>query len=140
MHAMPNVNLVIEFSILYLNFFTLGTDLRINQIAKEVGINIQDLDKPCSQHHLLPISQDLEHWSSYGDHLGLTRVEITSIKTDIHLTAHHARGLEMLRTWQRSCGGISSKASYRHLLRGCVEINSDLEVVSYICNLIKNRA
>ena len=112
--------------------------VKINQIAKEVGINIQDLDKPCSQHHLLPISKQLEHWSSYGDHL--TRVEITSIKTDIHLTAHHTRGLEMLMTWQRSCGGISSKASYRHLLRGCVEINNDLDVVRYICNLIKSKA
>ena len=120
-------------------FFTLDTDDQIDQIARDVGINLQVIDEPCSQHHLLPISQHLEHWSSYGERLGLTRVEIESIETDIRLTAPHAKGLEMLMTWQKICGGMTVKASYRHLLRGCVEINRDLRVVRYICNLIKSK-
>ena len=127
-------------AILYCDFFfTLDTDEQIDQIARDVGINLQVIDEPCSQHHLLPISQHLEHWSSYGEHLGLTRVEIEYIETDIRLTAPNAKGLEMLKTWQKICGGITVKASYRHLLRGCVEINRDLGVVRYICNLIKSK-
>ena len=120
-------------------FFTLDTDEQIDQIARDVGINLQVMDEPCSQHHFLPISQHLEHWSSYGERLGLTRVEIESIETDIRLTAPHAKGLEMLRTWQKICGGMTVKASYQHLLRGCVEINRDLRVVRYVCSLIKSK-
>ena len=127
------------FLTILLNFFTLDTDMKIDQIADEVGINFQDLGESCLQCHLLPISQHLEHWSSYGEHLGLTRVEIESIETDIRLTAPHAKGLEMLKTWQKISGGTSVNASYRHLLRGCVEINRDLRVVRYICNLIKSK-
>ena len=137
-NAINCVECLIFYKQLISHVFTPDTDVKINQIARDVGINIQDLDEPCSQHHLLPISQHLEHWSSYGERLGLTRVEIESIETDIRLTAPHAKGLEMLKTWQKICGGMTVKAFYRHLLRGCIEINRDLGVVRYICNLINS--
>ena len=113
-------------------------DQQINEIAKsrEVGINPQELDKSCSKHHLLPISQQLEHWSSYADYLGLTSPEEQDIICNQHLTAPYEKGLAMLKTWQRTCA-YTNKANYRYLLRGCIILHRNSKLVGDICKLLK---
>ena len=113
-------------------------DQHINEIAKspEVGINPQDLDKCCSHEHLLPISQQLEHWSSYTGYLGLTIPEKQDILQNPHLTAPYEKGLEMLETWHKKCA-YTSKASYRYLLRGCLKLHSNSKLVGDICKMLK---
>ena len=115
-----------------------AVDQQINEIAKscEVGINPQELDKSCSQQHLLRISQRLEHWSSYADYLDLTSPEKQDILQNQHLTAPYEKGLEMLKVWQKKCA-YTVKASYRYLLRGCIILHSNSKLVGDICKLLK---
>ncbi len=111
-------------------------------MARKVGISIQELDRPCSHDHLLPISQHLPSWSTYADYLGLTRVHLENIETDIRFTVAHTKGYQMLLKWQEincGCGEPNRKNTYRYLLRGCIKIHSDLEVVRDICRLVKEQ-
>ena len=126
------VHLVLSPSI----YTSSGIDQRINEIAENVGINLKHLNNQCSEHHLLPISKLLEHWPSYGEHLGLSPQEIAAIQQNVHLTAFHMKPLEMLQKWMDKCA-YSERGSYRHLLRGCLEIHSNAKLVGDICKLLK---
>ena len=114
-------------------FTEVDVDEQINAIAAKIGVSTQTLDQPCADPLLLPISQRLVHWSSYAEYLGLTPVEILDIQTNVRLTAPNSKGLEMLHKWIRAC---TDKATYRCLLRGCVNIHRDLQVAEEICRLL----
>ncbi len=102
-------------------------------------MSIDVLDQPCSNEHLLPISKKLVNWSSYCNHLQLTDLDTHAISTDLLLSdscsAPHAKGLKMLKAWQRKCA-YTTEAHYRHLLRGCLLIHENAKLVGEICELI----
>ena len=111
-------------------------DEQINQMAMKVGISPQELDKPCAEQHLIPISQQLVKWSLYASHLGLTRSDVEDIQTNVRHTSSQDHCLAMLQKWYITDFG--EKATYRHLLKGCVKLQRDLLAVRNICEVIKN--
>ena len=125
----------LEKNIYLLCVTLIDTDQRINDIAKRQGLDPSQLDVPCDKSHLLPISQLLVHWLSYCEYLGLTALQKNHIRTDQSLTAAHQKPEEMLKRWQEICAD-SKKSHYRYLLRGCIEINDNAQLVAVICDVI----
>ena len=119
-----------------LSFVVDGVDHQIDDIARQVGIQPDQLDKDCSEQHLLPISEKLTTWQLIARHLGLSELMIQHIQTDITLgAAANMRPLAMLRQWKKSCA-YTSKGHYRHLIRGCIEVTKDRDVAGQICKLL----
>ena len=110
---------------------------QINQVAGKVGISPEELDKPCAEYHLLPISQKLVNWTLYAMHLGLERAEIHDIQTNRRYHSSQEEGYAMLQKWCQRYGGIGRRATYRHLLQGCVTLR-DLLVAMDICEILRN--
>ena len=107
---------------------------RINQMARDVGIDPAILDQPYSRKHLLAISQKLTNWKAYTDYLGLSLVDEQAIQTNIFLTAPHQRPLEMLKTWMQRCAG-TTKVHYRYLVKACLEVGGDTSLAGCVCRL-----
>ena len=107
----------------------------IVDLLQRTGLSNTDIDKECSDKHILKIYPNLENWERVAFHLGLDLPDIEAIETkakrDIKLMRLYA-----LKKW-KSDGMISGTATYRVLLEALIECECSKQVLE-ICRLLKS--
>ena len=80
-------------------------ELTLDQLLRDVPEELLEL--PCTDDHLLELSQSLSEWSAVSPFLGLKKTEEEEIQS--HRNVRRQR-IEVLRKWQEKYG---ARATYR---------------------------
>ena len=105
----------------------------LNDILNKTKIGVKDIDKECSDEHILDIALILEKWELVARSVGLNSTDIETIKhssTDLELQRMH-----FLERWKKK---FAFNATYRCLVEGLLKCNlTDLAV--RVCSLLSSK-
>ena len=104
----------------------------IDQLVDHVGVSKDLLNKPCYTEHLTTIASLLPNWQKYAENLGLSKLQIQDIKTDILLDAE-MKAQRVMDRWYQLNG---FKATYARLIEVCLKLK-DVPLAEKICRFIE---
>ena len=107
----------------------------IVDLLQRTGLCNADIDKECSDKHILKIYPNMENWERVAFHLGLKLPDIEAIETKAKRDVKLMR-LYALQKW-KSDGMISGTATYRVLLEALFECECSKQVLE-VCRLLKS--
>ena len=105
----------------------------LDELLQKVGVKATQLDKACSDKHLLKIAQSLESWRQLGCQLELSSAEIETIKGDGGNEPEKRQ--QMLKAWQKK---FAFKATYEVLVEALLNIGN-AKMAAEVCSLLKQR-
>jgi len=109
-------------------------DDRVNDIALKIGISLQQIDRPIYSSPFLAISQEIVPWQMYGEYLGLSDADIQYIVKNHPRGTSNSEALMMLKMWKKQ----SPSNSYRKLLRACLDVDKNAQLVGKICAILSD--
>jgi len=83
----------------------------LDELCKEVGISLTQLDKTCTIEHIRDIALFLESWQHVASHLGLSNAEVEAAK--MNASSEEQRRQMILENWKAK---FAFKARYRVLI------------------------
>lgn len=89
----------------------------LDELRMEVGLNLTQLDKACTNEHNQDIALFLESWRNVAALLGLSRAEVEAAKMNAH--SEEERRQKILETWKAK---FAFKAKYRVLIEVLLKI------------------
>ena len=104
----------------------------VRDLAHKVGINLQDLDEECRDHHLLDFAALCDPWELVGYHLKLTQPQINAIKEDYNSHGAEMKRIMVLRKWKESV----LTCTYRALVDAFLKCNNAQQALT-VCEAVK---
>ena len=108
--------------------------ITVKELADEVGLPLQSLDKTFREEHIHLLAEFCDPWESIGYHLKLTKVDISTIKNDNETT--ELRRIATLGTWSEK---FAHKATYRVLIEALIQSRRAKQALK-LCEKLHNIA
>ncbi len=105
------------------------------EIISRSGLEKNQLDKECSSHFFLQLSDQVDYWKDYADVLWLKEHEISGIENDSSLSPRF-KCKKMLESWHKRFG---FKATYLELMKAFATMGN-AKLAQTVCYLFKGTA
>ena len=102
----------------------------LEELLEEKGVHPSQLDRVCTDEHLLEIALFLESWRTVARYLGLSKVEVEDVERDGKEEAH--KRLKILEAWMAK---LTFKAKYALLVKQLLKIGR-ADQAAKVCNLL----
>ena len=89
----------------------------LDELCKEVGVTLTQLDKACTSEHLRDIALFLESWRHVAPHLELSNADVEA--AEMNANSEEGRRQKILETWKAK---FAFKAKYQVLIETLLKI------------------
>lgn len=105
--------------------------IELEELLKEVGVRVENLNEPISDNHLHEIASFLTSWQTVASKLCLNEIDQDTIEREGKSEEDKKR--KMLQKWK---GIFAFKATYRMLVEALLSL-AKADVAEKVCRLLK---